>query len=252
MPIELLDILLKRPDFHPFDYLASYFIRFNVTREPFNNPKVRQALAMAIDKERIVTRITKAGEKIANSLTPPGIPGYTPPAGLEYNPALARKLLAEAGYPDGQGFPTFQYMFNAAAGGSAKTHQKIGIELRDMWQKNLGIHTEMRQVESKVLYSAQTALDYQVCRSSWVGDYNDPNTFLDLFLSHGGNTALAGKIPPTINSWIRPVHRRHHETIRISCPGGIIVGSKGTSYHPFVFLPGHLLLRLNQDSGYLS
>jgi oligopeptide transport system substrate-binding protein len=195
IPSELLDILLKRPDFHPFDYLATYFIRINVTHPFLRDPRVRQALALAVDKQRLVDKITRAGEKVASHLTPPGIPHYQPPEGLSFDPARARKLLAQAGYPDGAGFPTLHYMFNAAAGGSAKTHQKIGVELQQMWQTHLNIQVELRQVEFKVLLAAQSALDYELCRSSWVGDYNDPNTFLDLFLSQSGNNRTGWKDP---------------------------------------------------------
>lgn len=195
IPAEMIDVLIQRPDFHTFDYLATYFVRLNTTRPPFNNPGVRRALALATDKQRIVDKITKAQERIAGHLTPPGIPGYNPPPGLPYDPERARKELAAAGYPGGQGFPTFQYMFNASSGGSSKTHQKIGVELQQMWQQELGIRVELRQVESKIHLAAQSALDYDACRSSWVGDYNDPCTFLDLFQSNNGNNRTGWKNP---------------------------------------------------------
>lgn len=193
IPAELLDLLLKRPDFHTFDNLGTYFVRINVTRKPFNDRRVRQALALAIDKHRIVQRITRAGEKIARHLTPNGIPGYQPPEGLGYDPGRARQLLAEAGFPEGRGFPRITYLFNAAAGGASKAHQKIAVELQQMWQEALGIEVELRQIEWKALLAAQTALDYDICRSSWVGDYNDPNTFLDLFMSQSGNNRTGWK-----------------------------------------------------------
>ena len=193
VPADLIDVLRGRPDFHSFDYLATYFFRFNVTRKPWDDSRVRRALALAIDKQRIVEKITRAGEKIANHLTPPGTDDYTPPAGLEYNPARARQLLAEAGYPGGQGFPARRYLFNAAAGGSAKMHEKIAIELQHMWRQELGITVELQRLEWKVLLAAQSALDYDISRSSWVGDYNDPNTFLDLFMTDNGNNRTGWK-----------------------------------------------------------
>lgn len=195
VPGELLDVLLKRPDFHSFDYLATYFIRINVTQKPFDDSRVRRALALAIDKERIVQKITRAGEKPADTLVPPWTANYTSPPGLGYNPALARKLLAEAGYPGGQGFPRFEYMFNAAAGGGDKVHQDIAIELQQMWRDNLGIQMDLRQVEWKVLLSAYSHLGYEISRSSWVGDYNDANTFLDCFTSDNGNNRTGWKNP---------------------------------------------------------
>ena len=193
VPTELVDLLLKRPDFHKFDYLGTYFIRFNVTRKPFDDPRVRQALALAIDKERIVKKITRAGEQPASHLVPDGTANYLPVKGLGYDPALARKLLAEAGYPGGTGFPRFEYMFNAAAGGAAEIHQNIAIELQQMWRDQLGIHMELRQLEWKVYLSAQSHLDYDLSRSSWIGDYDDPQTFLGMFTSGDGNNRTGWK-----------------------------------------------------------
>ncbi|MEW6161034.1 MAG: peptide ABC transporter substrate-binding protein, partial [Verrucomicrobiota bacterium] len=188
VPAELLDDLRQRPDYHGFTYLGTYFVRFNVTRKPFDDPRVRKALAMAIDKRRIVEKITRASETVASNLVPPGTANYTtPPAGLEFNPDAARRLLAEAGYPDGKGFPQFQYLFDAAAGGAAKTHAKIAVEIQQMFRQELGIRMDLRQMEKKVYLNAQTTLDYDLSRSSWIGDYNDPNTFLDLFMSNNGN-----------------------------------------------------------------
>jgi oligopeptide transport system substrate-binding protein len=193
VPVDLLDVLLRRPDFHAFNFLATYFVRFNVTRKPFDDPRVRQALALAIDKQRIVKKITKAGENPASHLVPDGTANYTSPEGLNYDPALARKLLAEAGYPGGRGFPRFDYIFNAAAGGSSKIHEDVAIELQQMWRDTLGINMELRQLEWKVYLSAQGRLDYDLSRSSWVGDYDDANTFLGMFTSNDGNNHTGWK-----------------------------------------------------------
>lgn len=193
VPGELLDVLRKRPDFHSFNYLGTYFIRFNVTKKPFDDPRVRRALAMAIDKKLIVTKITRGGELPANTLVPPWTANYKPPPGLNYDPALARKLLAEAGYPGGKGFPRFEYMFDAAAGGGDKLHQDIAIELQQMWRDNLGIQMDLRQVEWKVLLSSYSDLDYETARSSWIADYDDANTFLDCFTSDNGNNRTGWK-----------------------------------------------------------
>jgi oligopeptide transport system substrate-binding protein len=195
VPTELVDVLLKRPDFHTFDYLGTYFIRFNVTRKPFDNPLVRQALALAIDKERIVKKITRAGERPASHLVPDGTANYSPPDGLGYDPALARKLLAQAGYPGGKGFPRFEYLFNAAAGGAADMHQNVAVELQQMWRDGLGIQMDLRQLEWKVYLSAQSRLDYDLSRSSWIGDYNDAQTFLGMFTSDDGNNRTGWKNP---------------------------------------------------------
>lgn len=184
IPNDLMDVLGKRSDCHRFNYLGTFFMSFNTTKKPFNDVRVRKALAMTIDRKRIVEKITKSGEKPATHFVPNGMAIYKPPEGLDFDPATARKLLAEAGYPGGKNFPTFQYLFKAG-----ETDRKIAIELQAMWREELNIPMEIRQAESKVYYTAYHLLDYDVCRRSWIGDYNDPNTFLDMFTSNNGNNS---------------------------------------------------------------
>ena len=187
IPSELMDVLLKRPDFHTFSYLGTYFIRINTTRKPFDDPRVRQALALAVDKDRIVKKITRAGEHIASDLVPDGTQNYTSPDGLGYDVVRARQLLAEAGYPGGKGFPRVEYLFDGAVGSSGNVHESIAIELQQMWRDALGINLELRQVETQVFWGMQSRLDYTLARSSWIGDYNDANTFLGMFVTGDGN-----------------------------------------------------------------
>jgi oligopeptide transport system substrate-binding protein len=187
VPTDLIDLLLRRPDFHSFSYLGTYFIRFNVTKKPFDDARVRRAMGLVLDRERLVTKITRAGEQPAYQLVPPGTANYLPLNVTNHDLVLARKLMAEAGFPDGKGFPTFEYLFDAPAGGSAKIHEDIAVEMQQMWHDDLGIQMGMRQLEWKVYLSAQAHLDYQVMRSSWIGDYNDPNTFLSMFTTTDGN-----------------------------------------------------------------
>jgi oligopeptide transport system substrate-binding protein len=197
VPTELMDMLKDRPDCHRPDNLGTYFIRLNVTREPFRDVRVRKALALTVDKDRIVERITRAGERVANTHVPPGTANYTPPKGLGYDPHLARKLLAEAGHPGGAGIPVFEYYFN-----TGKMHEQIGIELKEMWKRELGINLSLRQTEWKVYLAAQSALEYDAIRGSWIGDYDDANTFLDMFMSNNGNNRTGWK------------NRRYDELVR--------------------------------------
>jgi oligopeptide transport system substrate-binding protein len=190
IPSELMDVLRFRPDCHQFDFLGSYFFRFNLTRKPFDDPRVRRAIALCIDKSRIVERISRAGEKPASTLVPPGTANYVSPPGLGYDPQLARKLLAEAGYPDGQGFRTIEYHFN-----TSELHKQIAVEIREMLKRELGITMELKQTEWKVYLADQSALNFDLTRSSWIGDYNDANTFLDLFMSNNGNNRTGWKNP---------------------------------------------------------
>ena len=190
LPTDLLDVLRRRPDCHSYDYLGTYFIRFNVTRKPFTDPRVRKALALAVDKERIVKRITRGGEKSASHLTPDGMANYQPPDGLGYDPDAARRLLRDAGYPNGKDFPRFQFLFNPGP-----ANQQIGVELQAMWRTELGLEMDLRQAEQKVFFDDQSKLNYDVCRSSWIGDYKDPNTFLDIFISNSGNNRTGWASP---------------------------------------------------------
>jgi oligopeptide transport system substrate-binding protein len=188
VPNELMDVLRDRRDCHRFPNLGSYFVRFNLTRKPFDDVRVRKALSLAIDKDRIIHRILRGDERVAYSITPPGTANYDPPEGLRCDPALARKLLEEAGYKDGKGFRPFDYFFN-----SGKMHEQIAIELQEMWKKELGLTMTLRQTEWKVYLAQQSALEYDTSRSSWIGDYNDANTFLDMFMSNNGNNRTGWK-----------------------------------------------------------
>ena len=181
IPSELIDTFRNEKWFHTFNYLATYFYRYNVTRKPFDDPRVRRALSMAVNREHLVKNITKGGELAANFFVPP-MPNYTSPRGLSYDPEGARKLLAEAGFPGGGGFPRFTYHFN-----TARDHEKIAVQLQDMWRKELGLDVELRSVEWKVYLRQQVNGEYDISRSSWIGDYTDPNTFLDMFMSTNPN-----------------------------------------------------------------
>lgn len=194
IPSELFPVLKSRPDFNSFSYLGTYFLRFNVTRPPLNNPLVRRALAMCIDKQRLVDKILMTGEKIGSHFVPPGTANCRSPEGLAFDPAGARQLLKEAGFEGGKGLRSIEYLFESVSGGGS-VHSKIAVELQEMWQRELGIKVELRQMEKQVYLAAQRGLDYDVSRSTWIGDYNDPNTFLDLFRANNGNNRTGWKNP---------------------------------------------------------
>jgi oligopeptide transport system substrate-binding protein len=195
VPAELIDVLATQPDFHSYDYLGTYFYRFNVMKPPFDDPRVRRAFALATDKPRLIHKLTKGAEKPATHFVPDGVANYDPPEGLLFDPDQGRALLAAAGFPGGAGFPRTTYTFFSAAGGAAKMQGKIAVELQQMWRNELGIEVELRQIERKVFYSSQSRLDYDISASSWIGDYNDANTFLDMFMSHSGNNRTGWKNP---------------------------------------------------------
>lgn len=182
-PTPLMNELKQRSDFHSAPFLGNYFMRFNCTRKPFNDARVRLAFSLVIDKQLLVDKITRAGEVPAFSLVPPGTAGYEPPPGLPRNPERARQLLAEAGYPGGKGFPVVYYLFK----GDSDLDRDIAVELQGMFARELGVTFQLQQQEWKVYLASLSSLDYDLCRSSWVGDYADPNTFMDMFVTDGGN-----------------------------------------------------------------
>ncbi|MDB6029135.1 MAG: extracellular solute-binding protein family 5 [Verrucomicrobiales bacterium] len=171
------ELLLRAP------YLGTYFYIFNVKRAPFNDKRVRQALTMAIDRETITKNVTRGGEEPAYTFTPPNTAGYTSSARITPDLAKAKQLLAEAGFPDGRGFPHFEILYN-----TLESHKTIAEALQQMWKKNLNIDVGLRNEEWKVYLNTKKAGgDFDLCRYGWIGDYPDPNTFLDMWITDGGN-----------------------------------------------------------------
>ena len=169
-------------------YLGSYFYRFNVNVPPLNDVRVRRALALAIDRSQIVEHITLGGQQPAGFLTPPDTAGYTADAGVGHDPDAARALLAAAGFPGGRGFPELELMFNAD-----ELNRKIATAIQQMWSRELGIQVALVSQDWKVHLSRESNLQYAISRASWIGDYVDPTTFLDLFRSAGGNNRTGWK-----------------------------------------------------------
>lgn len=189
-PPSLLDTLKTRDDFHAAPFLGIYFIRFNCSKPPFDDVRVRRAFSLAIDKREITEKITRAGEVPAHAFVPPGIEGYVSPEGPERNPELARQLLAEAGFPDGKGFPLTTYLYS-----EGELNEAIAVELQSMWRQVLGVNVILARQEWKVYLNSLNSLDFGIARSSWIGDYPDPNTFLDMFVTDGGNNRTGWSDP---------------------------------------------------------
>ena len=144
--------------------------------------KVRKALNLAIDREAIVNNVTKGGQIPATSFVPTGIPDAEGKdfKNKDYFPAKgdveqAKKLLEEAGYPNGQGFPTLTMLINPEG-----DHSLIAQAVQDMWKNNLGINVEIQSQEWKVFQQTRVDKNYEVARYGWVGDYNDPMTFMEM------------------------------------------------------------------------
>jgi oligopeptide transport system substrate-binding protein len=185
-----------RPDLHVFPGFGTYFYSFNCNPtladgqpNPFADVRVRRAFSMAVNKQTIVQTITRMGEQPAANYVPPGIfAGYRSPAGLPFDPDLARRLLEEAGYPGGRGFPRLTLLYNTEG-----QHAPIAQSVRRQWLETLGVDLSLEGVEIKVFRVRLHNGLYAVARASWIGDYNDVSTFTDKYLSFSENNDSAWK-----------------------------------------------------------
>lgn len=163
-------------------YNGVYFYRFNTTEPPFDDVRVRKALAYAINREDLVEKVTLANETPAYHVVPPGLLTYTSDHKLPANLVEAKRLLAEAGYPNGEGFPQADLIYN-----TSEKHRTIAEAIQQMWRKNLGINMGLYNQEWKVYLDAQDNLDFQIIRAGWIADYVDPHVFIDMWKTGGGN-----------------------------------------------------------------
>ncbi|MCB1686888.1 MAG: peptide ABC transporter substrate-binding protein [Halioglobus sp.] len=163
-------------------YLGTYFYLLNTNKPPLDDPRVRQALSLAVDRELLNDSVLHGTNIPAYGITPPGTLGYQPPKIFDYDVARARELLAEAGYPDGAGWPGLELIYN-----TSESHLKIAVALQQMWKDALNIDVTLANQEWKVYLDSVDQMEFQMARRGWIGDYVDPNNFLDLFLCDGGN-----------------------------------------------------------------
>lgn len=180
-------------------YLGTYFFCFNVTKPPLDNVKVRQALSLAIDRQAIITNVTKGEQRVALAWVPPGLADADPGSdfrqkGGDYlkdaDIQTAKRLLAEAGYPEGRGLPPIELIYN-----THDVHKAIAEAVQEMWRKNLGVNVRLANQEWKVFINTRSQGNYQIARHGWIGDYADPMTFLDMFESGVGNNDAQYKNP---------------------------------------------------------
>jgi len=193
-------------------YLGTYFYRLNIKTPQLQDRRVRRALGMAIDREKLVENITKGGQIPAYTMTPPGTMGYYPKSTLAFDPEGAKNLLSEAGYPNGEGFPAIEILYNTNEG-----HRKIAVALQEMWKEYLNIDIKLLNQEWKVYLATESAGDYQISRGGWIGDYVDPNNFLDMFLCGGGNnrTGWCNKEYDRLILEVAPSQSSHEERLAV-------------------------------------
>ena len=183
----------KNPKTSPFKREAmfgTYYYQFNTKSKPFDNKLVRQALSLTVDRTLIAERVAKGGQIPAWSFVPPIDGMYKPKKYLNTSVskadiAKAKKLLKEAGYPNGKGMPKIELLYNTSEG-----HKKIALAIQQMWKKNLGINITLLNQEWKVFLNTTRSGKFQMSRRGWIGDYLDPNTFMDLHVKGGGNNEI--------------------------------------------------------------
>lgn len=173
----------KWPELHAMPVFGTYYYVFNTARKPYDDKRVRKALAMAIDRQKL-TDILKTGEAPLGLIVPPKtINGYKSPTELPFNVEAARKLLADAGYEGGKGLKPIELLYNLES-----RHSKIAQAIGQMWQTNLGVSVTYRGLERGSFGTARRDDHaFDIARGGWYGDYPDPTTWLDLFRSSDGN-----------------------------------------------------------------
>ena len=199
VPVDEIATLKDAGDLKIVDYVGTYYVSFNNEVEPFDDPKVREAFGLVIDRNYIIDEISQTGEVPATGYVPSGVYDAQGASGddfrtvggeyydvsdeaYEANCEKARELLAEAGYPDGEGFPIVDYMYN-----TDDRHKAIGEALQNMWQTELGVTVTLTNQEWGVFLDTRSNGDYQIARNGWIADYNDPISFLDMWVTGGGN-----------------------------------------------------------------
>ena len=214
LPADKISVYRKAndPELRIAPYLGTYYYRLNVRKPQLQDRRVRRALAMTVDRQRLVDNITKGGQIPAYAMTPPGTMGYFPESDLTFDPEGAKLLLAEAGYPNGEGFPPTEILYNTNEG-----HRKVAVALQDMWKKHLNIDIRLLNQEWKVYLDSESAGQYEISRAGWIGDYVDPNNFLDLFLCGGGNnrTGWCNEEYDRLILDVAPSMKAHKERLKV-------------------------------------
>ncbi len=187
-PTEVPRLVAENPEFYIFPLLGTYYYNFNMDLEMWKDVRVRQARTMAIDREQI-TDVMAKGNVPAAGFVPPGFvdnngKDFFETAGTygistdDGSVEEAKALLAEAGYPDGAGFPKFTLLYNTSEG-----HKKVAEMVQEMWKTNLGIECTLENQEWAVFQDTRTAGDFELARGGWITDFLDPMGLLAIFVS---------------------------------------------------------------------
>ncbi len=199
VPVNEIAALLDSGELNVDPYIGTYYVCFQTQKAPFDDARVRKAFSLVIDRNYIVEQITQTGQVPATGFVPSGINDAAGASGddfrtvggsyidvskeaYEANCEEARALLAEAGFEGGAGFPVVEYLYN-----TSDNHKAIGEALQNMWQTELGVTVNLTNQDWAVFLQTRKDGDYSIARNGWIADYNDPMSFLDMWLTGGGN-----------------------------------------------------------------
>lgn len=186
---EALKAFKDKADFHAIPRIGTFYFDFNTTKKPFDDARVRKALAISINREQIVKNVLQLPDKPNYGIVPYGIPYATKPGKdyrdvvgpiLKEDAAAAKKLLSEAGFPDGKGFPSVTLTVM-----NTQSNKDVAQAMQAMWKQNLGIEVKIQTWESKVYWDEIAKGNFEIGRDGWTGDYPDPMTMLELFTTDG-------------------------------------------------------------------
>lgn len=191
-PISEIPRLQKEGKLKIFPFLGVSYFPFNVKKAPFDDAKVRKAFTLALDRRTLVDQVARGGQTPALAFVPPGIADA---AGKDFrvkgghhfadnDVVAAKKLLAEAGYPEGKGLPPVTLLYN-----TGESNKLIAEAVQEMWKRTLGVTVQLSNQELKVFYDNLDKHNFQLAIDSWIGDYVDPITFLELFETGNGNNS---------------------------------------------------------------
>jgi oligopeptide transport system substrate-binding protein len=184
-PPDMAADLAGRSDLHLSPRLGISFVRAAARREPFDDPRVRRAFSAAVDRSRLVA-LNRAGQTPWTGFLPPGMSrAARPPL---YDPDEARSLLVEAGHGGGTGLPRIRFLYPAQ-----REFRVVAEALHAMWKDTLGVEVVLDRADRKEWLRRMRELDYELCLGSWIGDYPDATTFLDIFHSESGNNRTGWK-----------------------------------------------------------
>ncbi len=189
IPILEKQRLSKLPGFQRVPQLRGYYYGFVIDRKPFDDVRVRKAFSMAVDRS-VFPKVLHGGEQPASCWIPPGMSAHNSRIGLTHNPPEARRLLREAGYPDGKGFPPVTLGYN-----TDEDHKIVAEAAQGMWKRNLGVLVRLENQEWKVYLKKLQTDPPHVFRLGWGADYPDPDNFMKLFTALSGNNNTHWKNP---------------------------------------------------------